>query len=225
MADAAVYENQEFKILLDTGQDLTAESGNTKILRRNPSGTEETKTADIESPATAGIVSYTNAVGELTPIGAWKFQSFLVTQATPGRVYVIDVISKTEKNDIPSVIEVRNELEGYGINSSVISSRWITNFRDKFVIPYIERKTRQTFSEVSTATEYKSGNGSSILILNRRPIVALTSLSYTNFVEVDQFTINVNSIQVIAEEGILKARYDFREDNWRPILFTRTKYW
>lgn len=219
MADAAVYENQEFKILLDTGQDLTAETGsNAKVLRRNPSGTEEEKTGVIESPATDGIISYTNAVDELTPVGAWEFQTYLATQQTPGRVYTVDVISKTEKDDIPSVIEIRNELEGYGINSSVISNRWIVNFRDKFVMPYIERKTRQTFSEVSTATEYKSGNGGSILILNRRPIVELVSLSYTNFVEVDQFTINVNSIQVIADEGILKARYDFREDNWRPIF-------
>ncbi len=223
MADAAVYENQEFKILLDTDQDLTAETGNTQILRRNPSGTEVAKTADIESPATAGIVSYTNAVDELTPVGKWEFQSYLISQQTPGRIYVIDVISKTEKDNIPSVIEIRNELEGYGINSTVMSSRWIARFRDKFVIPYIERKTRQSFSEVKEVTEYKSGNGSSILILNRRPIVSLVSLSYTNFVEVDQFTINVNSIQVIAEEGILKARYDFREDNWRPI-FARGEY-
>ena len=113
--------------------------------------------------------------------------------------------------------------DGTGISITItyftcLTDDWLINVRDSFIIPWIEKKTRQTFEGVATATEYKSGNGTSILFMNRRPIVALTSMSYTNYIEIDQFVINVNSIQVIAEEGILKARYDFRQDNWRPIF-------
>lgn len=113
--------------------------------------------------------------------------------------------------------------DGTGVDITVtyficLTDDWLINTRDKFIIPWLKNKTGQTFEGISQATEYKSGNGTSILFTNRRPIIALISMSYTNYIEIDQFVINVNSIQVIAEEGILKARYDFRQDNWRPIF-------
>lgn len=118
----------------------------------------------------------------------------------------------------PKADDVREFLEGYCATKCTISDAWIERRMDSFVIPWIERVTRQKFTGTEQIVEYYSGQGTSILVLNRRPIVSLDALAYTNYVEVDQFVINVNSIAVIADEGILKARYDFREDNWRPIF-------
>ena len=120
-------------------------------------------------------------------------------------------------------IDANATANGTGVDITItyftcLTDDWLINVRDNFIIPWLEKKTRQTFEGEAETTEYHSGTGTSILFMNRRPIIDLISLSYTNYIEVDQFVINVNSIQVIAEEGILKARYDFREDNWRPIF-------
>jgi hypothetical protein len=76
---------------------------------------------------------------------------------------------------------------------------------------------RMNFTGVQTATEYYSGNGSSVLLLRRKPIVDLTSISYTNVVA-NQYYISPLAIQIINEEGILKAKANFNEANYVPIF-------
>lgn len=99
----------------------------------------------------------------------------------------------------------------------VLSDDWITNKRDKFVIPWLERTLSTSFSATKQIEEYYSGNGTSVLVLNRKPIVSLDALSYTNVMS-NQYVINILAIQVISEEGILKVRTNFNESTWIPIF-------
>ena len=216
--DYFTFINQALDVTLDTGVDLTAETGNVKIDVKDPSGTVTEETPTIDSPPTDGLITKQFAVDYFSTAGTWELRSRLVTQKTPGRNYFVEVIPGWEIVDIPTAAMIRDFLEGYCITAGVISDAWLIKRRDRFIVPFVERIIRQSLMSESTATEFYSGNGGSILILNRRPIIELTSLSYTNYAEINQFVINVQSIQVIAEEGILKARYDFREDNWRPVF-------
>ena len=111
---------------------------------------------------------------------------------------------------------------------TVISDDWIIKKRDNFVIPWAERICRTSFSATAQIEEYYSGNGTSILMLNRKPIVSLDALSYTNVMS-NQYVINLMAIQNISEEGILKVRTNFNESTWIPIfakglLNLRVKY-
>lgn len=117
---------------------------------------------------------------------------------------------------MPTAKEVFALLEGYNVETQ-LSEDWVTDKMTGMVIPWVERKTKLTFSGISTITEYYSGTGNSILVLRRRPIVALLSISYTN-IPSDQFFISPLAIQVIADEGMLKARANFNEANYVPIF-------
>jgi len=117
---------------------------------------------------------------------------------------------------LPTAQQVIDLLESYNIENQV-STAWINTKMTGMVIPWVEEKTKLSLSEVKTVTEYYSGTGVSILVLRRRPIVALLSISYTN-VPSDQFYISPLAIQVIADEGILKAKANFNEANYTPIF-------
>jgi hypothetical protein len=100
---------------------------------------------------------------------------------------------------------------------TVISDDWIVKKRDNDIIPWIEKVCRTSFSAPAQIEEYYSGNGTSIIILNRKPIISLDALSYTNVMS-NQYVINLFAIQVISEEGILKVRTNFNESTWIPIF-------
>ncbi len=117
---------------------------------------------------------------------------------------------------MPTAKEVFALLEGYNVQVQ-LSEEWVDDKMTGMVIPWVEKKTKLTFDGISTVTEYYSGTGNSILILRRRPIVALLEISYTN-IPSDQFFISPLAIQVIADEGILKARANFNEANYTPIF-------
>jgi len=116
----------------------------------------------------------------------------------------------------PEPKEIRDLLEGYNIDVQ-LSDAWIKDKRDSFVIPWVEAKTKLSFTEVKTVTEYYSGTGNSILVLRHRPIVELIAINYTN-VPSNQFYISPLAIQQIPDEGILKARANFNEANYVPIF-------
>jgi hypothetical protein len=104
------------------------------------------------------------------------------------------------------------------VSFPVVSNRWLTNERDRFVIPWVEEKCRKSFSEIKTVTEYYSGTGSSLLILKNRPIVSLLVLGYTN-VDTNFYYLSPYAVQTIAEEGILKAKANFNESSYIPIFY------
>lgn len=99
-----------------------------------------------------------------------------------------------------------------------VSDTWIQSRITNRILPWIESKTRQKFDGLQTITEYYDGTGSSIMILRRRPIVQLISISYTN-VDSNLYYLTPSAMQVIAEEGILKAKANFNESSYIPIFF------
>lgn len=122
----------------------------------------------------------------------------------------------------PTVIEIREFLEGYGINQSVLTDSWIEKRRDNFVIPYCERITRSSFSSVASVIEYHSGNGKNYLILDRRPVVSITEIRYV--LGGNTFNIlNLAMIELVQNEGIIKAKVNYDEAFFLP-LFAKGDY-
>jgi len=81
--------------------------------------------------------------------------------------------------------DVRNFLDGYGLaNANVgVSDEWLRG-RIAFSIDHIEKITRQSFTEIKTIEEIHSGNDSNILILSRKPVVELISVTFPNLLNV-----------------------------------------
>jgi len=118
---------------------------------------------------------------------------------------------------LPTPTEVRAFLEGYGIDSAKLSDKWIEDRITGFIVPYVERVTRQSFNAVASVTEYYSGNGSNILILNRRPIVAITAISYVLGSNVQGF-IDLTRVEQINSEGVIKSKANYDETYMLPVF-------
>ena len=99
-----------------------------------------------------------------------------------------------------------------------MTDHWISQRRDRRVIPHIERVTGQTITQVSTFEEYLSGNGGSILLLSRRPIIELVNLTYTNIPAETQTGNLLLSVELVREEGILKSKANFNEGSFDPVF-------
>lgn len=98
-----------------------------------------------------------------------------------------------------------------------LTSKWIQDRLDKFITPYVERITRQSFSGTQQAVEYYSGNGKNYLLLNKKPIVSLDEIRYV--LGGSNFTIlNLQNIEVILAEGILKAKRNYEEAYYLPVF-------
>lgn len=118
---------------------------------------------------------------------------------------------------LPVVKDIRDFLEGYNIDGKILSDKWIENRMNGFVLPAIERMTKQSFNAIDTVTEYYNGNGTNILILNRRPIVSVVSVTYVLGSNVQGF-IDLSRIEKILEEGILKSKANYDETYMLPIF-------
>lgn len=118
---------------------------------------------------------------------------------------------------LPTGNDILTFLEGYGITSTILTTSWIQKRLDSFVVPYVERITRQSFSGVTSVTEYYSGNGKNIMILNRKPVVAVTEIRYvlgSNNISI----LNLGNIEVVQSEGILKAKRNYEESFYLPVF-------
>ena len=115
----------------------------------------------------------------------------------------------------PTPAEIRAVLEGYGISTAVLTDAWITSCRDEEIIPHVEDVTRMVFTGESSITEYYSGNGNSVLILNRRPVVSITTIR-----DVSAITqVNLSgAVELIENEGIIKARSSYSEGVLGPVF-------
>ncbi len=122
---------------------------------------------------------------------------------------------------LPTATEVRDLLEGYDITTSVLSDAWLNDERDNMVVPYVNRITRQVFDTTKQVTEFYSGTGSTILYLNRRPILTLDEIIYVNSPP-SLVTLDLTSILVMKQEGLLKSRTNFQETHTLPIFFKGT---
>lgn len=98
-----------------------------------------------------------------------------------------------------------------------LTSDWIQKRLNNFVLPFVERVTRQSFSGQEQITEYYSGNGKNYLLLNRKPIVSLDEIRYV--LGGSNFTIlNLQNIEVVLAEGILKAKRNYEEAYYLPVF-------
>lgn len=119
---------------------------------------------------------------------------------------------------IVTASDIRNTLEGFcGIDSSLVTDLWIEDERDGYIIPTIERITRQSFSGVKTAVEVYSGTGNNTLNLRRRNIIDLIKIMY--IVAGDNFRVlNITNVYVLHGEGVLKAKRNVTEAWLMPIF-------
>jgi hypothetical protein len=102
---------------------------------------------------------------------------------------------------LPVAADIRNFLEGYDITSSVLSDDWINRQITNFIIPQIEKIIRSSMSIVATKSEYISGNGEKVLLLNRKPIISVTEVKYISAFQ--NVVALIQGIEVDATNGIL----------------------
>ncbi len=100
----------------------------------------------------------------------------------------------------------------------IITNDWLVKRRDQMVIPLVERTIGLSLRETSEVTEYHSGVGNSTLIMNRRPIIEVTNITYVSIPNQQQTGNLLASIEVINEEGILRSKVNFNEASFEPIF-------
>ena len=111
---------------------------------------------------------------------------------------------------LPTAQNVYDYLEGYGINSLVVSTTWIENQRDEEIVPYVEHQLGYSIDAEQTVTEYHSGNGQDTLILNNRNITELVSIELVRGSDISG-AISLSSLELITDKGIIKARSGYPE--------------
>jgi hypothetical protein len=107
---------------------------------------------------------------------------------------------------IPTATEIREFLEHYQIDASIVADAWIENRRDNTVIPYIEHITQMTLEQETELTEYYSGNGEETLILKNKNAKEVIEISYVVAPDIDG-RISLSNIILIPGEGIIKMKY------------------
>jgi hypothetical protein len=86
-----------------------------------------------------------------------------------------------------------------------LSDSWLVQTRDFQIIPVVKRMTGLTFDGTRRITEYHSGTGSSILFVDRRPIVRVHAINLITNPQ-NWVYVSPSSIEPIPEEGILKLK-------------------
>lgn len=100
---------------------------------------------------------------------------------------------------------------------TIISDYWLRTQAEKFIIPFVEEKTGQSFFGIAQTVEYHSGNGKNIMFLDKRPIVSLLDVRYV--LGGNNFTIlNLAMIEVVSAEGILKSKTNYDEAFLLPMF-------
>lgn len=114
----------------------------------------------------------------------------------------------------PTATEIRAELEGYGITTAVLTDEWVDRCRDEEIISHVEDVTNQSFDAEVEVTEYYSGTGKSLLILNRRPVNSITSIRIVGGIGGD-----VSGLITLSEqEGIIKVSSNYSEGVYQPLF-------
>jgi len=106
---------------------------------------------------------------------------------------------------LPTELEIRGMLEGYGIDDTVVSDAWIASQRDGYVIPHIQNILGYTLDAENTVTEYYSGNGTDTLFLNKKGISEITNIETVTGYDVTS-AISLSSVVLLSGKGMIKAR-------------------
>ena len=118
---------------------------------------------------------------------------------------------------LPTPAEVRDELEGYGITTSIVSDDLITR-RINTVKNWVESKIAMPVEGTKQFIELYSGTGSALLPLDRINIISLDAIAYVNAPDINS-SISITSILLIKDQGILRSRTNFTETNTNPIFW------
>ncbi|MCK5603986.1 hypothetical protein KAR91_19015 [Candidatus Pacearchaeota archaeon] len=121
---------------------------------------------------------------------------------------------------LPTPQDVRDELEGFGITTSLLSDAWIQR-RINRVILWVESKIAMPVEGTKQFEETYSGTGSALLPLDRRPIISLDKIAYVNAPDISS-SISITSILPLLDQGILRSRTNFNESNIVPIFWRGT---
>lgn len=116
---------------------------------------------------------------------------------------------------VPAATEVRAVLEGYGVISTVLTDTWIDDCIAREIVPIVESITGLKFDGEQTITEYYSGNGTTVLMLNRKPVNSLVSITYVTSVVQSNL---IDAVELIGSEGIIKARTSYSEAVYSTIF-------
>lgn len=123
---------------------------------------------------------------------------------------------------LPTSTDVRDFLEGYGIDSTVLTSTWINNRISNLIIPFVERIIKRAVEGTEQVTEYLSGNGKSVLMLSRKNVTSLVSISYVSGGDYSN-TVSLNNVILISGQGILKAVSNLSEGEYSRTFFKGSK--
>lgn len=116
---------------------------------------------------------------------------------------------------IPTATQIRDELEGYGISTTVLTDAWIERCRDEEILPHVKEVTKLNFDAEQSLTEPYNGTGSSVLILNRRPVSSVTNIRYT----ASEPGVNLISVvELFGSEGIIKIKTQYSEGIYGPVF-------
>lgn len=122
---------------------------------------------------------------------------------------------------LPVAADVRAELVNYcGVDSTLVPDAWIDRQITKMVLPYVQKYTRRNLLGTTQTTEFYSGTGGTLLILNRRPIISVDVIRFVaNFQA--PYVLNLSNIETIYDEGILKAKGLVEDIPGNNYLFPR----
>lgn len=93
-----------------------------------------------------------------------------------------------------------------------MSTKWLMKRRDRMVVPIVERIVNFNLREVKEVTEYYSGTGERVMMLNRRNITEVTKIELLNNYLVDKF-VDLGNIYLVPNQGIIKAGITDEENN------------
>jgi hypothetical protein len=112
------------------------------------------------------------------------------------------------------------EIDAVFLQYETISDDWLCKTRDYQIIPIVRRMTGVRFDGETRVTEFHSGTGSAILPLNNRPVTTIHNIAYVNSIGAWS-GIDAGSVEIIAEEGLIKARINADFWQYRLPFFAR----
>ncbi len=105
---------------------------------------------------------------------------------------------------IPDVSDVREYLEGFGISATDPSGAWINNRINNWAVPLVERLTNFSLSNQESKTDYFSGTGSKVLILDSKNIVSIDSVEYIG-IDPDDPVSSSSAFEFVQSEGLIRS--------------------
>jgi hypothetical protein len=177
-----------------------------------PSGAFTSGGVNVSGVSTKGIRPYMMVTG--TNIAQGTRVASILTPSDPGLSNGTIVLDTPTTGPGPQALTVWYY--------SVKSDEWLIQCRDSTVIPWVNRVTKQNFQGIQTVTEFYDGTGEAVLMLRRRPVVSLLSISYTN-VNSNLYYLTPSAILLMQAEGILKAKSNFNDSSYIPIFYRGTR--